>query len=485
MHIIKKFVFCLIFAVFICCLAACDAGNDVEQTAKKEDPHIVFVKEGSPVSYPDKTYGDAFDAFFASPSWKYFKGSDDNSDESYDVVEFTGYCTYQDVQVQACLQFTLDVDDSSFEATYLSFNDVPQNMLMLAALIEAAITNEDLDTAASLPSEPFDSEPTAETTQPVDVEQLYRPILEKYATAMIQGYDRGQLQDAGLNLLCAFHHDLSEIGYTYLDVNRDGCEELLIGEYPAGQIYDLYTLIDGKPKLVFQSGERTIYTICTNGSVACSGSNSASAYSDCYYTMEPNGELHLSEAIIIDSEINDDICFYSTASESAEDAEPITFAAADQIRRQYTDLDITFTSMDTSNDSLTFSDPKPNTSANDSLPAVSIDTSYPYGYYEKDGGGAMGIGYTTDESDLLYFEFYKDRNEGMYGAGWQEPDLTVNFDFFDLGESSSWSLTMDGVLVDVSFDSSAMMVTAYGSIGELSAEQISGTYYCKQQAVGW
>lgn len=469
----------LLLVILICCLSACESNNSTNRTdnvMQREDPHIISVKEGSPAAYPDKTYGEAFDAFFGSPSWKYFKAQDDDSDEPCDVVEFVGYCTYQDVEVEACLQFTLDVDNGAFETTYLSFNDVPQSMLMLAALIEAAFTNEDLDTAASLPSEPSNPESAADASDPIDIEQSYAPILEKYAAAMTLGYDRSQLQDAGLNLLCAFHQDLSEIGYTYLDVDGDGREELLIGEYPAGQIFDLYTLVDGEPRLVFQSDERTIYTICTNGTVACSGSNSAFSHSDCYYTIDQNGELCLSEAIIIDTEISEDMCFYSTISESPEDAELITFALADQIQGQYVDQRISFLLMSTLNE-------QTNTSESDSLPTIPVDTSFPYGYYEKDGGGALDIGFSTDESQLLWFNFFKDRDESMYGGSWQEPDCSVNFDWFDLGEYSSYNLTIDGIPVDVFIDSTAITVTAHGPLDNMSADQISGTYYCKAQAI--
>ena len=85
----------------------------------------------------------------------------------------------------------------------------------------------------------------------------------------------------------------------------------------------------------------------------------------------------------------------------------------------------------------------------------------------------------------MYFEFYQGRDPIMYGDEWQEPDLTVDFDFINLGESTDWTFTVDGIDMEVSFDTAAMTITAYGSIGTLSAEQINGTYYCKGYAAGW
>lgn len=136
-------------------LCACDdinADDIIDQVAdvvQEDDENVLGVKGGTNDNYPGITYGDAFENFFSSPTWKYFKGTqegpDDDEDgepdyvnEDIDVVEFTGRCTYQDVEVKALIQFTLDKEEGTFEPTYLSFNDVPQTTLLLAALIEKA-----------------------------------------------------------------------------------------------------------------------------------------------------------------------------------------------------------------------------------------------------------------------------------------------------------------------------------------------------------
>lgn len=129
MNILKRQSLFFLIAILLCG-SLCACGND--------SFYIDFVKEGYPLSYPDKTYGEAFEDFFSSPKWEYFKGGTDDSDEEYDIVEFTGNCTYQDVEVEALIQFTLDTENDSFDVTYLSFNGVPQTTLVLSALIEAA-----------------------------------------------------------------------------------------------------------------------------------------------------------------------------------------------------------------------------------------------------------------------------------------------------------------------------------------------------------
>ncbi|MCR5419492.1 MAG: zinc ribbon domain-containing protein [Lachnospiraceae bacterium] len=123
------------------------------------DPHVLAVKNGSPSSYPDKTYGKAFDNFFKSPKWRYFRGTQEGTDEdgdgkpdteeqNVDVVEFTGYCRYSDIEVKALLQFTLN-DDDTFSATFLSFNDVPQNMFTMAALLSAVFEDDTSDSGST------------------------------------------------------------------------------------------------------------------------------------------------------------------------------------------------------------------------------------------------------------------------------------------------------------------------------------------------
>lgn len=137
-------------------LTACGSGDIEDQIAnvvQAEDSHVLGVKGGTPAAYPGKTYGEAFENFFGSPAWKYFVGTKEGADEdgdgkpdyveeNADIVEFTGYCTYQNVEVKALIQFTLSKEDNTFEATYLFFNEVPQNMFMLAALLEAVFTDE-------------------------------------------------------------------------------------------------------------------------------------------------------------------------------------------------------------------------------------------------------------------------------------------------------------------------------------------------------
>ncbi len=139
-----------------------DNESETDRFTPSEDIHVLGVKGGTPVDYPGKTYGEAFENFFGSPTWKYFVGTKEGADEDGDgrpdyieknveIVEFTGRCLYQDVEVTALIQFTLNEEDDTFEATYLSFNEVPQSMYMLSVLLETVFMDGDMDAVIAAP----------------------------------------------------------------------------------------------------------------------------------------------------------------------------------------------------------------------------------------------------------------------------------------------------------------------------------------------
>lgn len=121
-----------------CSIATVDgAGKEVEDTITNftdaDNRYVRMVKGGYRSDDPDTTYEDAFTAFFGTPRWKYFE-----SEDGQDVVEFTGDCTYRDTPVKARIQFVVDEENGTFEATYLAFNEVPQDLLTLSAVIVKA-----------------------------------------------------------------------------------------------------------------------------------------------------------------------------------------------------------------------------------------------------------------------------------------------------------------------------------------------------------
>lgn len=137
-----KKVIALLTAIMLL-LSACSsatldgAGKELEDTIANatdaDNKYVQMVKGGYRTDDPSVTYETAFSSFFGTPRWKYFKGDNDQ-----DVVEFTGDCIYRDVSVKARIQFIVDEENGTFEATYLAFNEVPQDALTLATVISKA-----------------------------------------------------------------------------------------------------------------------------------------------------------------------------------------------------------------------------------------------------------------------------------------------------------------------------------------------------------
>lgn len=104
--------------------------DQVQNLTDKNNEYVLMVKDGHPEKYPDLTYGESFENFFGSPTWKYFKSDDDR-----DIVEFTGNCMYQEVESKARFQFVLDINTGTFDSGALSFDDVPQTQVITALLL--------------------------------------------------------------------------------------------------------------------------------------------------------------------------------------------------------------------------------------------------------------------------------------------------------------------------------------------------------------
>lgn len=97
-------------------------------------------------------------------------------------------------------------------------------------------------------------------------EDLYKNILKKHITAMNEKWDSVKLERKNMSYM---YNLTDKVGYVYYDVNGDGIDELLIGEIAEGDwkgvIYDIYTMVDRKPKHVVSGGSRNRYYVCDNG----------------------------------------------------------------------------------------------------------------------------------------------------------------------------------------------------------------------------
>ncbi len=164
------FILCLTATLFAGCNESDleDAADMVQDVVQQTNPYVQSVKNATPNEYPGITYGEAFEEFFGSPTWKHFtayrdesdnpeemdseemsyeeevssdvSSSEENSEEAdtIEVVEFTGKCMYDNQEVKAVMQYTISDDEKSFELTYFAFNKIAQNLFVYSALFDNA-----------------------------------------------------------------------------------------------------------------------------------------------------------------------------------------------------------------------------------------------------------------------------------------------------------------------------------------------------------
>ena len=94
------------------------------------------------------------------------------------------------------------------------------------------------------------------------------------------------------------------LGYTVLDIDGDGTEELLFGDrHPDMKgtcLYDMYTIREGEMVHVFDGWDRNRYYITADGEFINEGSNSAFHYFSAYYVYA-NDRLQLLRSVIHDA----------------------------------------------------------------------------------------------------------------------------------------------------------------------------------------
>lgn len=176
-------------------------------------------------------------------------------------------------------------------------------------------------------------------------EEIYAETLEKYRTAVNEGWDMEQYIQEGLSDFCSYISS-DELGYTLIDVNGDRTKELFIGgmeEVQNGLFYDAYAIKDGKVVLLTQSAYRNAIYL-TKKYEFCNVS-SGSAYSNTYHYFDvENGqaELSLIEAISYDEYTNEENPWsYSNKKDQdtgfSTEYEPITEEQAKKIQEKYSE----------------------------------------------------------------------------------------------------------------------------------------------------
>lgn len=119
--------------------------------------------------------------------------------------------------------------------------------------------------------------------------------------------------------------------------------------------------------------------------------------------------------------------------------------------------------------------------SNGLLPSIPVDKNWPLGYFEKETGEALDIGYGS-EDDVFTFDFYLHGQKYYYDSPtWTDPDLSFTVESLDV-TSGAWLLRIDDTSITVMIGDNSLSIYS-GDIGGISGSALTGTYYCKIQAI--
>lgn len=127
-------------------------------------------------------------------------------------------------------------------------------------------------------------------------EVIYAEILDMFYSCIQSGWTEYNgmpiLYDEEFSFLFPMYYSnpsyIEKIGYSFIDLNGDGVEELLIGmdeDEGIQQIYDLYTYMNEKIVHLATSGERFGYQLCEDNTISYWGSGGVASTEYCHYQL--------------------------------------------------------------------------------------------------------------------------------------------------------------------------------------------------------
>ena len=178
-----------------------------------------------------------------------------------------------------------------------------------------APTEEATETPTEIPTEApteVPTEPSAEGTVSDYVDAAYAEQIGRYYTALSEQWEEGRYFDSEMSALPYYYYEgepLDNVGFGYQDLDNDGSMELIIGAILNAEqdpvVFEIWTLVDGEPVMVAQSGSRNRYFLQffeeeNAWYVANEGSNSAANFGT-YYLMLLDGKLEVTQGIVFDA----------------------------------------------------------------------------------------------------------------------------------------------------------------------------------------
>ncbi len=255
----------------------------------------------------------------------------------------------------ALIQTTTSIKETTKETGYITNEGQTTELETTVAELETTVKEEETTTEEVIEKgtieRPIMKFEVVEGEVTKENEALYKPVLDKYYKArqdMLAGTFEGFMEDIGICYLFNYDTNAKMMGYTFVDINKDGVCELLIGiigniSKRGSKIYDLYTIDNGEFIKVLTSGERDRYYLSTNNMFTNEGSNGADDSCWSAYSMNKNSITYVEGF-----RYGDGCILYSTDEEEFNKrvGEDISVERGYEIEYKYVRAKIKFVSID-------------------------------------------------------------------------------------------------------------------------------------------
>lgn len=173
------------------------------------------------------------------------------------------------------------------------------------------------------------TEPAAEETVPAEdvlseyVSEVYAAQIERYHTALKEGWDESKYFENEMSALACYYYDgnaLENVGFGYMDLDNDGQEELFIGAIKGADqdpsIFEIWTVADGEAVMLAQGGTRNHYVLQyveeDNMYYVVNEATVSAATNGTYYMMLIDGKLEVMQGIVFDASADEENPWFMT-----------------------------------------------------------------------------------------------------------------------------------------------------------------------------
>ena len=188
------------------------------------------------------------------------------------------------------------------------------------------------------------------------IDVAYTEQIARYSTALAEQWEESKYFENGLSALPYYYYEgnpLDNVGFGFVDLDNDGCWELIIGAILNAEkdpaVFEIWTLVDGDPVMLAQGGSRNRYVLQyveedNMWYVVNEASNSA-FNSATYYLMLNEGKFEVVQGIVFDASADEQNHWFLTydldwdVSNDAPIDEETAMAILESNRKHYTALE--------------------------------------------------------------------------------------------------------------------------------------------------